>query len=220
MSWADIMGRIPAKLLLYLVGLAVIAFVALVAATLLSLYVTKEPFDIAGLKFGLEKQPTPPTVVISPDVQAEIAGHFVPPGAVMAFTSTASVDDGSCPPGWSPYKEVRGRFIVGAGTTRETWQPIGSRPEDAKFLTNYAAGKLGGEEKHTLIPAEMPSHKYPILVANFPDNGVAPYSATVNALIINTNNPTPGDRTADYKGEGNAHSIVPPYIALYYCVKK
>ncbi len=80
MSWADVIGHIPAKILTYLFGLTALAAVALVGATLVSLYITKDPFYIAGLKFGPENPPT--------DVAA-IVKRLVPPSELRQSFSLA-----------------------------------------------------------------------------------------------------------------------------------
>lgn len=89
-TWPDVVAAIP----VWLLGIAAIAFVALLVYALLFL---REPKTLGFLgTFGPHEAAGLPTEV--------------PPGAVIAF-------DGKCPneAGWRPYELAAGRFVLGAG---------------------------------------------------------------------------------------------------------
>ena len=94
--------------------------------------------------------------------------------------------------------DLRGRFVVGAGNS------------------DYPVGATGGEARHTLTVAEMPSHNHSYsyraydLGAVFQNN---PYFYAVDR----------GDNwrsaSTDFSGGGGAHENRPPYYALCYIMR-
>src|ERR1700724_339695 len=125
MGWAEVVGKLPARLLTLVVAIACLAFVALVGLTLWSFF-TKQPFQIAGLAFGPPvPQPPPPPAI--------------PAGAVVAFHH---IDPDHCPTGWEDSKITRGRVILAAGLP----DPLDKfqRDQDETLLQNYTPNQHGG----------------------------------------------------------------------------
>ena len=76
---------------------------------------------------------------------------------------------------------------------------------------------MGGEkEKHTLTSDEMPSHNHPIrrTSSNSGDGNFIDVKATGSPNNMGTGT---GTKAA---GKGKAHNNMPPYIALFFCVKR
>lgn len=55
-------------------------------------------------------------VLNEPGVRDAITQRLLPSGAIVAFAVSSG-----CPDGWSQYDEVAGRFIVGAGGSKNGW---------------------------------------------------------------------------------------------------
>ena len=94
----------------------------------------------------------------------------LPAGMIMAFIpdpdSNQDVRDFTCPPGWVPYEDAEGRFIVGSGApvdqfseARQQWiengrmgpappQPVGHE---------FAYGETGGRDRVTITPGNLPA---------------------------------------------------------------
>lgn len=140
--------------------------------------------------------------------QIQDLSKMLPPGAVVAFAS-----DNGCPDGWQTYKPALSRMIIGASSVqddRDTAKANGLTPRDAKTK--------GGEENHVLTVAEMPPHSHAV----YPHAGV----------IVGTGGSHPGAGSADQTptsrtngdtsvvGGGTPHNTMPPYVALFYCVRQ
>ena len=90
--------------------------------------------------------------------------------------------------------------------------------EDFLFSTdsNHSVDSTGGEEKHTLIENEMPSHTHGYNHINYnsyytfdsiPGSGKSlPYRSDTNWYRSNN---------VDYKGGNQPHNNMPPYITAY-----
>ena len=52
MSWAAVVGRLPATILVLMASLACLALAALIASTIVSVYYTHGSFYVAGYQFG------------------------------------------------------------------------------------------------------------------------------------------------------------------------
>ena len=72
----------------------------------------------------------------------ETAAPLVPSGAVMAF------DLDVCPSGWSVLPSAQGRTVVGVNA------------DTTNGLSVRTRGQSFGEENHTLVASEMPSHTH------------------------------------------------------------
>ena len=132
----------------------------------------------------------------------EAGNDLLPTGVIVMWSGAAN----AIPAGWalcdggSGRPDLRGRFIVGAGG-------------------NYSVGGTGGEEKHALTAAEMPSHSHS---TTFKTVG---YAASWNndreamsgeGKDKNNGNITKGTSSA---GSGVSHENRPPYYALCYIIK-
>jgi hypothetical protein len=125
-GWAEVVGRLPATLLTWMAVIACAAFVALVSLILVSIYITKQPFEIATYKFG----PIVPSFAPIPD------------GAVIAFDNLQQPDN--CPTGWEPSIITRGRIIVADGDPLVETNKY-RKDERNKNLKNFASGQHGGD---------------------------------------------------------------------------
>ena len=94
--------------------------------------------------------------------------------------------------------DLRGRFVVGYSDT------------DSDYTT---MGSTGGEKKHTLSVAEMPSHSHTYVKTTIRDSDVN-HSGWDSAVYTDYND-TP---TAAVGGD-QAHENRPPYMVLAYIIK-
>ena len=138
-------------------------------------------------------------------------------GAVIAFDrsgATAAGDEtaGYCPPGWVWFEPSGGRVLIGAG------QHGNNVDENGILLTRYPsflelpAEAVGGSEKHTLIPDEMPMHNHSMGIRIKDQGGGKGYEHTRPA------NGGFNDVTGS-AGQGLPHNNMPPYLSLYFCKK-
>lgn len=95
--------------------------------------------------------------------------------------------------------DLRGRFPVGVGT--------------GPGLTARALGAQGGEEKHTLTPAEMPKHSH--TVATDVSNGSNPNILAANQGVSAYN----GYRPTTEAGGDQPHNTLPPFLGLSFLIK-
>lgn len=125
--------------------------------------------------------------------------------AVVAFTSEKG--ERTCPPGWKPFEEAKDRFILGAGNK---YQEVGS---------------TGGEETVKLEERHMPSHSHSVessSSAAFSLSGVDDKKSTNPHYVNPANNRGHPNQIMKAQPEGGnkAHNNMPPWIALYYCIKE
>ena len=119
----------------------------------------------------------------------------VPSGAVMA------IDGSECPTGWTAFKGGRDRFIVGTGTT-------------------HAYRQLGGSETALIQERHSPPHRHEIETFEWGhtinNNGARqridvddgpPYNGITGTLV-----------TTSF-GRGEPLPVMPPFIALPFCIK-
>ncbi len=159
------------------------------------------------------------------DLQAEIEPlKALLQGAVIAFHR--SENEGACPPRWKRFEPAAGRFVVGAGVN--TWTDVAGRPlKDHPSLKDDSAGAVGGEEVHQLSIGEMPVHNhnnfdtaeqndYNQLLTYRKDNGYTGkyFDGSVGELAYQNGRPITS------AGGDQPHNNMPPYIALYYCIKE
>ncbi|NOE36246.1 phage tail protein [Ruegeria sp. HKCCD7318] len=141
-------------------------------------------------------------------------GSEFPSGAVVAFDFSPTMPQ-ACPEGWGTHRELRGRFIVGAGS------PHSNKDSDGEQLADYEIGETGGTEVHTLLHEEMPkhSHEFP---AGISQGQVKDDSTThwFDRGAKSTDRDIQSENVLVSKeGQGLAHNNMPPYIALYFCKK-
>jgi hypothetical protein len=161
-------------------------------------------------------------------------------GAVIAFHRSA---EGTrvCPEGWDLFRPAAGRFVLGAGAKLapdnkdENGVQLSDHPS---FKEDSAAKKgYGGEEATALKIEQMPRHTHRISTDyNRPDvhNGLAggTYAAGSDYGIITPFEDIPNkpgwntvvdilEKTGGLaNGATLPHNNMPPYVALYYCIKQ
>ena len=137
-----------------------------------------------------------------------LGGVAVPSGIVAAYSGSGT--ETSCPPDWRLFELAAGRFVVGAGP---------SSPE----LTDHKTLSTGGEEMHKLTEAETPNHSHSVYQHagyNWPD--------IPNEQKTHPNQGANGGDTTTYVHGGTTgtwggdlpHNTMPPFVALYYCIKE
>ena len=112
-----------------------------------------------------------------------------------------------------------GRTLVSAGGGREG----GSSPViDSNNYTGrgtysagtedwFPVGETGGEQDHTLTVAQIPSHNHNVTYQNYSGK-----SASSGSNITYTNIAgTAKNKASANKGDGKAHNIMQPYLAVY-----
>lgn len=79
----------------------------------------------------------------------------------------------------------------------------------------YAAGSVGGEERHTLSVSEMPSHNH--TSTSFPSNGTPSWVWGSGYTIYAASDSIryPFNAPTNSVGGGAAHNNMPPYLAVY-----
>jgi len=143
------------------------------------------------------------------------AGSVAPKGWLLCDGASISKDiyrrlaevlgDAFGPSDESTFKlpDLRGRFPVGAGQSN-------IKDESGRELTPRFVGKYGGEEKHTLTIAEMPSHTHRILGENDKINGGYPTLTGPGNSWAQATEPAGGDQP---------HNTMPPFLGLNYIIK-
>jgi hypothetical protein len=151
-------------------------------------------------------------------LEAELRPFSVAKGIVAAFDR--SEIEGACPVGWSPFKPAGGRFIVGAGvhTNTDANGPLKNHPSYKDKPTDA----VGGEEKHLLAEHEIPTHAHQV----YPHAGYTWPDIPAGEKTQQRQGATGGDTTTYVHtgttsswGGGQPHNTMPPYVALYYCIK-
>lgn len=115
--------------------------------------------------------------------------------AVIAYTSQKG--EKTCPNGWSPFEPAKDRFILGAG---------GAYP---------VVGSTGGAAEVTLTEAQMPRHAHTTGVSRYDGGGSGyPYTRPSDG----SGDPTgPAGGLPD--GSTQPQPNMPPWIALYFCIR-
>jgi hypothetical protein len=148
----------------------------------------------------------------------------IPSGAVVAFNAN------ECPKGlgWRDYWEGTGRFVVGAGKTISAWRrvnPDGSFNGALQNYTTHPLNERGGEENHILSKAELPADpvSFVVVPVNKAKFGFGESQESFDIFVGEKPGVSPGSyetRISKPIGEGAPHNIMPPFIALTYCVKE
>ncbi len=150
--------------------------------------------------------------------------YVMSPRAIVAFPDTGARD---CPVGWDLFKPAIGRMIVGAG------DPIANSPSEG--LTERLVWKndnsadnpktFGGAETVTLEERHMPEHSHQVSNTNnlrLSTHKISPES-DADLRVVQFENGFGHDNQeleAQNKGGGQPHQNMPPWIALYFCVKE
>ena len=174
------------------------------------------------------------------DLETKIQSEPLPTmdGAVVAFAQ-------KCPAGWSAYYPAAGRFLVGAGDHAETSDhrnkdenkkdlAVFTGPDDLSYETlrepNAAntGGKLrvGGREKVVLTAEHVHDHQHILKwfgEGNLSLNGIPAVTDWPKNYQIPYTSSRTGARddgfVAASGGENAPHDNMPPFLALYFCVK-
>lgn len=147
--------------------------------------------SMASFVFGLHKQ------------ISSIAG-LVQPGTVVAFARKEG-----CPAGWVDYGPAYGRFILGAN------------PDQRNNLQKREFEEDGGAETHPLTIDEMPEHNH----GGSTSGGGAAMTWRGGPVAgrfgsgEHAFSQSPHNHAISSQGKGKDHNNMPPYIALYYCIK-
>jgi len=162
---------------------------------------------------------------LKPYIMEEFGG--VPPGAVLAF-DRADLNQDKCPQGWFPFKEGRGRAIVGAGDPTAAPGTFGL-DENRAPLANRSFRQHGGTETHMLSPSEIPHHQHPVVWPGSDNDFEWGYDVDGNghpARILVEDGPPFQGRTGrltagpqEHDQPQIPHNNMPPYISLYLCKK-
>ena len=141
------------------------------------------------------------------DYISKISGQIIPEGAIIAFESGAA---DPCPSAtWQLYDSAKGRFLVGAGQ------------HDNPKITQYRLGEPGGEESVTLELPQIPVHRHEFTGGTLTkgNSGGEPAHdlATGGSEYIGT---YAASGTISDVGGGEAHENRPPYLPVYFCIKK
>ena len=120
---------------------------------------------------------------------------------VMTEKSCETLGDG-----WTPYKELGGRFPLGAGTG------VDDREEEAEF----ELGEKAGEYRHKLTVQEMPSHTHSYtdkyLNNHESENGIRGDDDDEERRYNNDSRDT-----GSGPGRNQPHNNMPPYLVLNFC---
>ena len=117
-----------------------------------------------------------------------------------------------CPSGWRLFEPAGGRFIVGAGDNS-------FKDVNGIDLSDHSVGVVGGEEKHLLIATEMPAHRHGVYrhaAERSPSSGL---EGAGNADKNPASNVKDGWESGS-AGSDQPHNTMPPFVALYYCIKE
>lgn len=164
------------------------------------------------------------------------AGSVLPPNTLLCDGSTVSATTyanlyavigdawGSAGSGFFVLPDLRSRVPVGVGT--------------GAGLSPYTLAQIGGEEKHTLIIPEMPTHDHDTIPHSHADLGhvhattaAAPNATTIGpgvpeptaiplpaATALGNANLSTDGVTVTPRGDGGPHNNIQPYAGLNYAI--
>jgi hypothetical protein len=143
-------------------------------------------------------------------LEADLAAFRAPQGMVVAFDRDKN---NPCPKGWKIFEAGGGRFVVGAGNNTNK-DMNGAELTDHPSLLDEAAKAVGGDEAHKLSAEQIPPLSIQTTVAGA--SKVDRYNAGGrNYPVIGVSS-----GTIYTAGPGDPVSVMPPFVALYYCVKE
>ena len=130
----------------------------------------------------------------------------VPSGMIAAYSSVDS--NQPCPIKWRLYDPAVGRVVVGAGVNE-------NKDANGIDLTDHPIGVTGGRENQVLTVAQLPPQSIEI-------SGLAGASRVDRFNAGGKDYPVVGVRTGaiDTGGKGVPVPTMPPFVALYYCIKE
>jgi hypothetical protein len=155
-------------------------------------------FVVAGLALVIGIAALISTLFKSPSPQP----LQLPKGIVI--TSIQPCDTQS---GWREYSDAAGRFLVTVGRNRDR------RGVERTFKVGPGVGEEDGEYRHTLTIEEMPAHTHDEFRATGNGDGLYPKDTVMGPQSQPIRAPTQS------AGGNKPHDIVPPYVALYLCIK-
>jgi len=130
------------------------------------------------------------------------ANTIIPKGWAMCDGNMYTLDvngDAVITPGGIQSPDLRGRFILGSG--------------DGAYLTARKINDVGGEENHTLIISEIPSHSHAVTNVNSVGGAWGTLGYDGGGWMNNV--PT----SSGYTGGNSAHNNMPPFYSLMYIMK-
>lgn len=165
----------------------------------------KEISDAAAL-LNDAKQGIVTLIKSDKDLQDLLLGNVgIPGGAVVAYSGQGSAE--SCPRGWKRFGAASGRVIVGAGENTNK-DAIGVN------LSQYNIGTVGGSENQLLTVEQLPPQT--VSVSGFAvQSRVDRYEAGGKDYPV----VTVSTGTINIGGGGAPVPNMPPFVALYYCIK-
>lgn len=150
--------------------------------------------------------------------KAELSSfQTIPAGAVMAFDLPTG-----CPVGWSTFQRGISRMIIGASATGLSVADVPNLDVNDQRLRPHSYQSTGGEEKHTLTVAELPPHSHGIQILQHSEylRENRGYQGTDSVgRDAQQTDPKWAVRYTEIAGNGQAHNVMPPFIALFYCKK-
>jgi microcystin-dependent protein len=166
-----------------------------------------------------------PNGAVFTQLASAIAGATnFPPGALIQFAGPAA------PAGWvlctgqaisrttfaALFTAIGTNFGVGDGATTFNVPDLrGRTPIGVGLgagLTNRALAASGGEEAHVLTVAELPAHHHAVHTLDEAQGGS---TVGVDQAVATTVT----DQNTSDTGSGNAHNIMPPFLALNMIIK-
>jgi hypothetical protein len=148
-------------------------------------------------------------IIVSPTASLS----FLPAGIVVAWSKLTIPDGWAVCDGTNDTPDLRGRFVLGATiTTSKLAQGLSPRK-----LGDNKLGPTGGEESHTLLKNEMPTHKH---TNTFYQSGLKRDGRPTEGQIIPRLDQG-GELKTDTSTEGNdtPHNNMPPFYVLVYIMK-
>ncbi len=134
-------------------------------------------------------------LALAQQISDQFLDRVYPVGAV--YISTVSTSPSTLFGG--TWEQIQGRFLVASG----------SNGESGDSELSLTAGATGGESKHTLTVNEMPAHRH---TAREKNNSGA---ETAYSYVTENAKSAWGSTRISSTGGGQAHNILPPYLAVY-----
>jgi microcystin-dependent protein len=140
-----------------------------------------------------------------------------------------------CPLGWAPAEgqllaitqntalfSLLGTQFGGNGQTTFALPDLRGRvilaPGQGPGLSNYSIGQQGGEESHTLLVSEMPSHAHVVPgVTVGPAERVKEEKDRHHSVIVQSTTPS-GTESTQNTGGSEPHNNLQPYLAMTTCI--